>query len=411
MCGHSSCADCTESAQETRPNLELADIVRAYRSTYEQQHTLSPTECAVLNAVERCRTAALGGHVNACLRCGFVSEPSYNSCHNRHCPKCPAVAQAKWIARRLERVLPTHYFHVVFTLPAQLRGLARANPQVVYDLLFRCASETLLELGQDPTRLGGELGVTLVLHTWTQKLDFHPHVHGIVTGGALSPDGSRWQSTRPDFLFPVHVMGRLFRGKLLDALRRAQLRGKLRVHDTARFAALLAGLYREDWCVYCKRPFGGADQVIQYLGQYTHRVAISNHRLVAMDEQGVTFRTKTGELVTLDGVTFLDRWLRHLLPPRFRKIRHYGLLSPRHATSRLELARQLLPPTTESAVPTGIGAENSSTSNLRTAKWREVIRSLTGIDLDACPRCGAHELERRPLLRTLTSPRAPPKAA
>ena len=393
------------------PCLELADIVRAYRSTYEQQHTLTPTEGAVLDAVERCRTAALGGHVNVCLRCGFVSEPSYNSCHDRHCPKCPAVAQAKWIAGRLERVLPTHYFHVVFTLPAQLRGLARANPKVVYDLLFRCASETLLELGQDPTRLGGELGVTLVLHTWTQKLDLHPHVHGIVTGGALSPDGSRWLHTRPGFLFPVHVMGKLFRGKLLDALRRAQHRSQLRVNDAARFAALLAGLYRKKWCVYAKRPFGGAEQVIQYLGQYTHRVAISNHRLVALDERGVTFRTKTGELVTLDGVTFLDRWLEHILPPRFRKIRHYGLLSPRHATSRLELARQLFPPAPQSAVPTGIGPEPSFTGNLRTAKWREVIRLLTGIDLDACPSCGAHQLERRPLPRTLTTARAPPRAA
>jgi len=411
MCEHGPCAGSTGPAQGSRPSLELADIIRAYRSAYEQQRTLTPTERAVLDAVEHCRTAALGGHVNVCPRCGFVSDPSFNSCHNRHCPKCPAVAQAKWIAGRLERVLPTHYFHVVFTLPAQLRGLARANPKVVYDLLFRCASETLLELGQDPKRFGGELGVTLVLHTWTQKLDFHPHVHGIVTGGALSPDGNRWRSTRPGFLFPVHVMGKLFRGKLLDALRRAQRSGKLRVRDAARFAALLAGLYRKRWCVYCKRPFGGAEQVIQYLGQYTHRVAISNHRLVAMNEQGVTFRTKTGELVTLDGVAFLDRWLGHILPPRFRKIRHYGLLSPRHATSRLELARQLLPPSTKSAAPTGIRPQDSSARNLRTAKWREVIRILTGIDLDACPCCGAHELERRTLPRTLTSPRAPPKAA
>ena len=413
MCDHGPCADSSGSAQGTRPCLELADIVRVYRSAYEQQHILTPTECAVLDAVERCRTAALGGHVNVCRRCGFVSDPSFNSCHNRHCPKCPAVAQAKWIAGRLERVLPTHYFHVVFTLPAQLRGLTRANPKLVYDLLLRCAAETMLELGQDPARLGGELGVTMVLHTWNQKLEFHPHIHGIATGGALSPDGQQWLSTRPNFLFPVRVMGKLFRGKLLDALRCAQRTGQLRVDDSARFAARLASLYRKRWCVYCKRPFGGAEQVIQYLGQYTHRVALSNHRLVAMDDRGVTFRTKTAELVTLDGVAFLGRWLCHILPPHFRKIRHYGLLSPRHATSRLELARRLLLPTTTNSpipTPTAIAPENPSTSNLRTARWREVIRILTGIDLNACPCCGAHAVERRPLPRALTCARAPPRA-
>jgi hypothetical protein len=409
MCDHGPGAGSTEPAQGSRPSLELADIVRAYRPTYEQQRTLSPTERAVLDAVERCRTAALGGHVNVCLRCGFVSDPSFNSCHDRHCPKCPAVAQAKWIAGRLDRVLPTHYFHVVFTLPAQLRGLARANPKVVYDLLFRCAAETLLELGQDPARLGGELGVTMVLHTWTQKIEFHPHVHGIVTGGALSPDGSRWLATRPDFLFPARVMGKLFRGKLLHALRHAERSGQLRVVDPVRFAARIASLYRKRWCVYCKRPFGGAEQVIAYLGQYTHRVAISNQRLVALDKRGVTFRTKTGELVTLDGVAFLDRWLRHLLPPRFRKIRHYGLLAPRHATTRLDLARHLVPCVPQSTSPAT--PKTPPTCSLHTARWREVIRILTGIDLDACPSCGAHQLERRPLPRTSSIPRAPPKAA
>ena len=410
MCEHGPCADCNRSAQGSRPPLELADVIRACRPAYEQQRTLTPTEGSVLDALAQCRTAALGGHVDVCRRCGFVSDPSYNSCHDRHCPKCPAVAQAKWIAGRLERVLPTHYFHVVFTLPAQLRGLARANPKLVYDLLFRCASETLLQLGQDPAWLGGELGVTLVLHTWTQQLDFHPHVHGIVTGGALSPQGDHWLPTRPDFLFPVRVMGKLFRGKMLDALRRAERSGQLRVDDRARFAARIASLYRKRWCVYSKRPFGGAEQVIQYLGQYTHRVAISNHRLVSMAEHRVTFRTKTGQLVTLDGVTFLDRWLRHLLPPRFRKIRHYGLLSPSHVNSRLERACQLLPPAPPSSLPSTSEAPGE-TSRLRTAKWREVIRFLTGIDLDACPQCGARQLERRPLSRTPAIPRAPPKAA
>jgi hypothetical protein len=407
---HGLCAGSTESAQGGRPTLELADVVRAHRTAYEQQHVVTPTERAVLDAVERCRTAALGGHVNVCHDCGFTSEPSYNSCHNRHCPKCPAVAQAKWIAGRLERVLPTHYFHVVFTLPAQLRNLAHANPKVVYDLLFRCASATLVQLGHDPKRLGGELGVTAVLHTWTQKLEYHPHLHCIVTGGALSPDAGRWISTRPDFLFPVHVMGRLFRGKMLDALTRAARSGTLRVDDRAHFAALVAGLYRKSWNVYCKRPFGGADQVITYLGQYTHRVAISNHRLVAMDERGVTFRTKAGELVTLDGVTFLTRWRRHILPPGFTKIRHYGLMSASHATTRLQTARGLLA-THSSLSATASTAATPSKSLRADTKWRDVIRILTGIDIGSCSCCGSRALERQPLPDACPVARAPPAAA
>jgi len=409
MCQPQPCAGSTQSAQGGRSALELADIVGEFRPAYEQQRILTVSERTVLDAVQRCRTAALGGHVDVCRECGLVSPPSYNSCHDRHCPKCPAVAQAKWIAGRLERVLPTHYFHVVFTLPAQLRGLTRANPKLVYDLLLRCAAETLLDLGQDPARLGGELGVTMVLHTWNQKLELHPHAHGIVTGGALSPDGQQWLPSRPDFLFPVRVMGKLFRGKLLDALRCAQRSGQLRIDNPARFAARLASLYRKRWCVYCKRSFGGAEQVIQYLGQYTHRVALSNHRLVAMDNRGVTFRTKTGELVTLEGVAFLDRWLCHLLPPRFRKIRHYGLLAPSHVTDRLDRVRHLLPPASQSAATKTLDA--TATSNLRTAKWREVIRILTGINLGACPRCGGRQLERRPLSHSPSIARAPPRAA
>lgn len=408
MSGHGPCAGSKRAAQGGRPSLELADIVRAHRAAYEQSHTLSPTERAVLDAVARCRTAALGGHLDVCPDCGWA-EPSYNSCHNRHCPKCPAVAQAKWIAVRLERVLPTHYFHVVFTLPAELRGIARANRATVFRLLLRSAAATLLALGHDPKRLGGELGVTAVLHTWTQQLHFHPHAHCIVTGGALSPDGERWISAHPDFLFPVHVMGQLFRGKMLAALRRAQRHGELRLRDPDRFAALLARLYRKKWVVYCKRPFGGPEQVIRYLGQYTHRVALSNHRLVAMDEHTVTFRTKSGQRVTLDAHTFLSRWLGHRLPKRFVKIRHYGLMSSSHATTRLESARRLLDRTHGSSAAAA-SAEPQRRDDIRSATWRDVIRLLTGIDLGACPVCGSRALQRRPLPRLL-EPRAPPKAA
>ena len=402
------CVGSLESAQSTRPRLALADIVREHRQAYEAKHAPAPTERAVLDAIERCRTAALGGHVDVCRVCGH-QRPSYNSCHDRHCPTCPAVAQAKWIAGRLERVLPTHYFHVVFTLPAELRGVAHANPAVVYDLLFRCASETLLELGRDPKRLGGQMGVTAVLHTWTQKLAYHPHVHCIVTGGALSDDGERWLSARDNYLFPIPVMRALFRGKMLDCLRRAHARGELRVRDAPGFHAVLAGLHRKDWVAYCKRPFGGPEHVIRYLGQYTHRVALSNHRLVAIDRnrRTVTFRTKTGERVTLDGVAFLARWINHVLPPRFVKIRHFGLMSAAHATTRLEVARERLGAGEQPAAPTADDAVNPS---LRTAKWREIVELLTGIDLGACPACGSHELERHPLPRVVPEPRGPPRA-
>jgi hypothetical protein len=413
VCDHGPCAEPSESAQGGRAALELADIVRAYREAYERDHVLTLTERAVLDAVVRCRTAALGGHVTVCLNCGTTGDPSYNSCRDRHCPKCPAVAQAKWIAGRLERVLPTHYFHVVFTLPAELRGLVLANPKASYDLLFRCAAATLLELGRDPKRLGGELGVTAVLHTWTQKLDFHPHLHCIVTGGALSPDAVRWIGTRPRFLFPVQVIGKLFRGKMLDALVRAVHDGKLRVNDSARFAKLVSRLYRKNWNVYAKRPFGGAEQVIAYLGQYTHRVAISNQRLVTMDDRGVRFRTKSGEIVTLSGVDFLGRWLRHLLPKGFTKIRHYGLMSASHATSRLEVARALLAARAEPIAAALTTAEAAADTDrpVRTASWREVILRLTGIDVAACPHCGSRELQRLPLSRTKPDARAPPKTA
>jgi len=414
----STCADHHGSAQGARARLELADIVREHRPAYARQFLLTPTESAVLDAIERCRTAALGGHVDVCLACGH-QRPSYNSCHDRHCPKCPAVAQAKWIAGRLARVLPTHYFHVVFTLPAELRGLTFAHPALVYRLLFRAAAETLLELGHDEQRLGGELGLTLVLHTWARDLSYHPHLHAIVTGGVLTSD-DRWRPARPEYLFPVEVLGRLFRGKLLAALGRAQRRGELRTPDEPGFHALVAQLYRKNWLVYCKRPFGGPEQVIRYLGQYTHRVAIANHRLVAMDERGVRFRTRNGQCVTLDGVTFLRRWLLHRLPPGFVKIRHYGLMSAAHATTRLEVARTRLAPTPSPAATSAVtppSAPNPPAPGERVPpalvpsppRWRDLIAVLTGIDLGSCPRCGSRALERLPLPRA--PPRTPARAA
>jgi hypothetical protein len=412
MCQHQPGAGSQEAAPDRSAKPTLADAVRKYRQAYEKTHGLFPTERAVLNAIERCRTAELGGHMDRCVDCGG-ERPSYNSCHNRHCPTCPAVPQAKWIAGRLQRVLPTHYFHVVFTLPAELRWTTHANRELVYDLLFRCASETLLEFGRDEQRLGGELGVTTVLHTWSRTLEYHPHLHCIVTGGALSPDGDRWIGAQPNYLFPVEALAIVFRGKLLDGLKQAEQTGKLRIADAKRFASTVAALYRKDWNVYCKRPFGGPEQVIKYLGQYTHRVAISNYRLVSMDDRGVTFRTKSGQKITLEGVAFLSRWLKHVLPPGFVKIRHFGLMSSSHATTRLERARTLL--ATQSiaekshpvaAVPPTLIEKDLS----QTSTWRDILLRLNGVDPGTCPHCGSHNLTREPLPRARVAARAPPEA-
>jgi predicted RNA-binding Zn-ribbon protein involved in translation (DUF1610 family) len=397
---------CAPPRAPVRPALELADIVREHGAEYRRRHVLTPEQHAVLSAVLRCRTAALGGHVDVCLECGY-SAPSYNSCRNRHCPKCQAVAQAKWIEGRLARVLPVHYFHVVFTLPAELRRLAAENRRQVFKLLFAAASATLLELGQDPKRLGAELGVTMVLHTWARDLAFHPHVHAIVTGGGLAyagdGEGDRWVPARRRYLFPVEVMGALFRGKLLAALDAAITRGKVKIPggpsaDPEEWSRLRDRLHRMKWNVYAKRPFGGAEQVIRYLGRYTHRVGISNRRLVSMDESGIAFRTKDGKTQTLSPDTFLSRFLSHVLPNGFVKIRHYGLMSANHATTRLVTARKLL---AAPFSPPAATDDDSPSSQLSTQFEVDQLRR--------CPACGADAILRRPL--TEPEARAPPVAA
>jgi predicted Zn-ribbon and HTH transcriptional regulator len=370
--------------------LELADLVRLHGKTLAGRCVLSPEQHATLRDIERCRTAVLGGHLDVCTECGY-EKPSYNSCRNRHCPKCQALAQARWIETRVERILPVHYFHVVFTLPSELRAVAKRFREKVFDLLFASASQTLLELGNDPERLGAELGVTMVLHTWTRDLRFHPHVHAIVTGGGLSEEGSRWVPSDETFLFPVQVMGALFRGKMIAALERAHERRELDLHSVD-----IPALYETRWVVYAKRPFGGPEQVIRYLGRYTHRVGISNTRLVSMDDRNVTFRTKTG-VVTLEGVAFLARFLQHVLPPRFVKIRHYGLHSASHAKTRLVVAKDLLAPTPcHDSVP-------SLTDPLY------LIQTLTGVDVRLCPACHKPSLVRTALPEEQS--RAPPARA
>jgi hypothetical protein len=397
---------CAPARAPARPALELADIVREHGAAFRRRHVLTPEQHAVLSAVARCRTAELGGHVDVCLACGH-SVQSYNSCRNRHCPKCQALAQAKWVEGRMARVLPIHYFHVVFTLPAELRPLVAYNRRKVFDLLFAAASTTLLELGADPKRLGAQLGITMVLHTWARDLAFHPHVHAIVTGGGLAPSADRWVPARRRDLFPVDVVGALFRGKFLALLDAALARGKVKMPgdrraDPEAWDRLRQRLHRMRWNVYAKRPFGGAEQVIRYLGRYTHRVGISNQRLVSMDERGVTFRTKDGKGVTLSPDAFLGRFVSHVLPNSFVKIRHYGLMASSHATTALETARTLLtaPAPTCDVPPTTAMADDASSL---------LPSSLTVEELRRCRACGALAVVCRPLPEP--DARAPPVAA
>jgi len=412
---HAACAS-IGARGTSRPAVEIADIVRLHGAAFRRDRALTPEQHRALHAIERCRTAALGGHLDVCLRCGH-NEPSYNSCRDRHCPKCQALGQARWIRARSERLLPVPYFHVVFTLPAQLRAIAKLNRRLVFDLLFETASATLLELGLDPKRIGGLLGITAVLHTWTRDLRFHPHLHCIVTGGGWSLSERRWISGRARFLLPVRVLGALFRGKVLAALRLAHRGGKLRLPDEAgprdpeAFDQHLATLHEKSWVVYAKRPFGGSEQVVRYLGRYTHRVGISNHRLVSLDDRGVTFRTKNGKSVSLPPVEFLSRFVKHVLPARFVKIRHYGLLAPAHVRTSLAAARVAL---------SGLASVQCTTTTTGPAPsdWQSLLLELTGIDIGVCRACGARAVERQALPRAravqshaLPLARAPPEAA
>lgn len=390
--------------------LELADIVRAHGDALRQTHALTPDQHAVLRDIARCRTAVLGGHVDVCSTCGLTAI-TYNSCRNRHCPKCQAPAQAKWVGQRLSKLPNAHFFHVVFTLPKELRGLVQANRVALFKLLLAVSAATLLELGRNPKYLGAELGITSVLHTWTRELLFHPHVHCIVTGGGLSPDGQRWIATRPTFLLPVRVLGALFRGKFLDALARLYDRGELRLDGpAARFAdrryfeRVVRHLYGLRWVVHAKPPFGGPQQVFHYLGRYTHRVGISNARLLAIDERGVTFRTRGNDTATVSPVEFLRRFVQHVLPKGFTKIRHYGLFAPSNVATKLATARHLT-----ASASTAVGDTPATTPST----LRELLLALLGIDIERCPRCGARTLVRHALPLPGGSPtaRAPPSVA
>lgn len=398
----------------TEPGLEVAEIFRRAISAYKQKYALGPGESRIARDVMACRTAVLGGHVDVCAACGF-ERPSYNSCRNRHCPKCQALRGARWVEARLDRILPVHHFHVVFTLPSDLRELARRNRALVFDLLLKSAAGALLILGHDPKWFGRpvQLGVTTVLHTWARDLHFHPHAHCIVTGGGLARDGDTWVSAPEDFLLPVHVLGALFRGIFLHGLERMRARGLLADDLDDRAARRRrARLYDTSWVVYAKRPFGGAEQVYRYLGRYTHRVAISNARLVSVDDDAVVFRTRGPGTATLHPVEFIRRFLQHRLPRGFVKIRHGGLLSPGNVNGRLARAKDLL--SSDDARPAKTAAAVTHRENLepKTADlpWSDLLLALTGVDLKVCPACHAAAMVRLALPLPPDCRGPPPKA-
>ena len=368
----------------SRPPLEVADIIRAAGDAFieRNRHWLGWKHVKVLLAIVRCRTAALGGHLDECTRCGHRAI-SFNSCRNRHCPKCQTAARERWIAARQRELLPTPYAHIVFTLPRRLAPLVLQNKKILYDLLFRISAETLLEVARDPRHLGAEIGFFSVLHTWSQQLKIHPHVHCVAPAGGFSPDRTRWVCSRKNYFLPKKVLRKIFRGKFVDALKQAFQDGQLRFEGNLKllaipkvFAAWLRPLHRQHWVVYLKPPFGGPEYVLQYLGRYTHRVAISNHRLVSFINDQVTFRWRDSahhnqrKLRTLSVDKFLRRFLLHILPQGFVRIRHFGFLANRRRTKLLPLCLQLL-----SATPEPLAEEHASSTE-------------DTPDLYPCPKCG-----------------------
>ena len=369
-----------------RPPLEVADLICAAGDAFleRNRHWLRWKHIKVLLAIRRCRTAALGGHLDECTRCGYRATISYNSCRNRHCPKCQTAARDRWIAARRRELLPTRYLHVVFTLPHRLAPLVLQNKKVLYGLLFRTSAETLLEVARNPRHLGAEIGFFSVLHTWSQKLSIHPHVHCVVPAGGLSLDHTRWVRSRDNYFLPKEVLREIFRGKFVDALEQAFQNGQLNFQGDLKllaqpkiFAAWLRPLFRQDWVVYLKRPFGGPAYVLHYLGRYTHRVAISNHRLVSLTDGQVTFRWRDAahhneqKLLPLSLDEFLCRFLLHILPKGFVRIRNFGFLANRKRATLLPLCFQLL----KSAKQPQAQRQHASSTEDCPDLWR-------------CPKCG-----------------------
>ena len=368
-----------------RPELELADIFRQHGPAYRQAHDLPWHQHRLMQAIQDCRTPALGGVVEWCHHCQYT-HIQYRSCRSRHCPKCQGLARARWLQQRQAELLPVEYFHVVFTVPEAIAAIAFYNKAVVYDILFRATAQTLLSIAADPKRLGVEIGFLAVLHSWGQNLHFHPHLHCVVPSGGLSPRADRWIHGRRRFLLPVKVLSARFRRLFLQALEQAYAAGQLQffaelagLSDPATFARYLAPLKNSKWVVYAKAPLGGPQQVLEYLGRYTHRVAISNQRLLALEHGQVTFQWKDYrdaqlKRLTVSAEEFIRRFLLHALPPGFQRIRYYGFLANCHRATRLELCRRLLATPTADLLP-------------RATDYRDFYLELTGKNLRLCPRC------------------------
>lgn len=380
-----------------RPTLELADIFRLHGPAYRQAHSLPLHQHRLMQAIETCRTPALGGVVEWCDHCQYT-HTRYRSCRNRHCPKCQGLARAQWLEQRKAELLPTAYFHVVFTLPEPIAAVAFYNKEAVYEILFRATAQTLLTIAADPKHLGVTLGFFGVLHSWGQNLHFHPHLHCVIPGGGLSADEQRWIAGRRRFFLPVRVLSRRFRRLFLKALEKAYAAGKLQffgdlqfLHDPQAFADYLAPLRQREWVVYAKPPFGGPQHVIDYLGRYTHRVAISNRRLRALENGQVSFAWKDyrqagqAKVMTVSAEEFIRRFLQHALPPGFQRIRYYGFLAHCHRARKIELARRLLATSCSQLLPTP-------------SDCRAFLQALTSRALRRCPQCGVGVLAHIPFL-------------
>jgi predicted RNA-binding Zn-ribbon protein involved in translation (DUF1610 family) len=400
-------------ASSTRgTELDIADIFRRHGEAASARYGFSAAQRHVLQRIIACRTEALGGHMEKCPDCDF-KRPSYNSCRDRHCPKCQATRQAQWNALRQERMLPVGHYHIVFTLPGLLRPLAYRLPRFVYEQLFKAASATLTAFGNDPRWLGAQLGYTAVLHTWTRELQLHPHLHCVVTAGGLSRDQSAWvKPTHAKVLFPVRALAKVFRGKFLAALERlgADERAVANLVDDKVFRRLLDRLHRTKWVVFSKRPFASSDHLFSYLGRYTHRVAISNHRLIAVDDDTIHFATKDGKSTRLPPVEFIKRFLDHVLPPGLTKIRHYGLYAGSNVETRLQLAHALLAPLSPPAPPPPPEPSAAATSDTTdtTPDTTDLLTRLFGPNFLRCPNCGKANLRRVETLPATTRARGPP---
>jgi hypothetical protein len=370
----------------TSKGVELADIFRRHGQVYRDSHPMPLRHLRAMRAVEICRTAAMGGHKDKCDDCGHIAI-SYNSCRNRHCPKCQTLQKEKWIEARNEDLLPIQYFHVVFTIPSELNALVIMNQKVMYDLLFRSVSETLTELSHDPKHIGAQIGFISILHTWGQNLMDHPHIHCVVTGGGLSTDNDSWISCRKNFFIPVRVMSTLFRGKFLSHLQNSFgdlifPGGISHLGERHDFEIFRRRFYHKKWVVYCKPPFNGAEGVLEYLGRYTHRIAISNNRILSVQDGKVSFLWRDyadgdkKKVMPLQVTEFIRRFLLHVLPNRFVRIRHYGLLANRKRKNNISLCREFL------------GTCNAVTKEKdEPESWQEQLLRICGIDVTMCPVC------------------------